>query len=91
MNMLTYICSPPGFLKSVVWIYAEYYTKSRLKRQGSFNIKLMALIQKCGAEIQKLPLDENIDKAVEISDEIVVLDEALPELARPDPQQSRLV
>ena len=46
---------------------------------------------KRGADFQKLPLDENIDKAVERSLEIIALDEALYELARMDEQKSRII
>lgn len=46
---------------------------------------------KRGADIKKLSLDENIDKAIEISDEIIALDDALQELAKIDPQKARLV
>jgi RNA polymerase sigma factor (TIGR02999 family) len=46
---------------------------------------------KRGADFQKLSLDENIDKAVERSHELVALDEALRELAEIDEQKSRIV
>jgi len=47
--------------------------------------------QKRGAEFLKLELDENIDKAIEISQELVALDDALRELDRIDPQKAKLV
>ena len=46
---------------------------------------------KRGADFQKLSLDDNIDKAVERSNEIVALDEALRELAEIDEQKSRII
>ena len=46
---------------------------------------------KRGADFQKLSLDENIDKAVERSNEIVALDEALKQLAEVDEQKSRII
>ena len=46
---------------------------------------------KRGGEFQKLQLDENIDKAVEISGEIVRLDEALDDLAKSDAPLAKLV
>ena len=46
---------------------------------------------KRGADFQKLSLDENIDKAVERSAELVALDEALRELAEIDEQKSRII
>jgi RNA polymerase sigma factor (TIGR02999 family) len=46
---------------------------------------------KRGADFQKLSLDENIDKAVERSHELVALDEALRELAEMDEKKSRIV
>lgn len=42
-------------------------------------------------ELEKLQLDENIDRAVEIGDEIVRLDEALKSLEKVDPPLARLV
>lgn len=47
--------------------------------------------QKRGGDYEKLSLDENIDKAVQRSTELIALDEALKELAEIDPQMSRLV
>ncbi len=47
--------------------------------------------EKRGADFQKLTLDENIDKAVERSEEIVALDRALEELAAIDEQKARIV
>jgi RNA polymerase sigma factor (TIGR02999 family) len=46
---------------------------------------------KRGADFQKLSLDENIDKAVERSGELLALDEALSELAEIDEQKARIV
>jgi RNA polymerase sigma-70 factor (ECF subfamily) len=46
---------------------------------------------KRGADFQKLSLDENIDRAVERSAELLALDEALQELARMDEQKSRII
>jgi RNA polymerase sigma-70 factor (ECF subfamily) len=46
---------------------------------------------KRGADFQKLSLDENIDKAVERSGELLALDEALSELAEIDQQKARIV
>jgi RNA polymerase sigma-70 factor (ECF subfamily) len=46
---------------------------------------------KRGADFQKLSLDENIDKAVERSDELLALDEALERLAEMDEQKARIV
>jgi RNA polymerase sigma factor (TIGR02999 family) len=47
--------------------------------------------EKRGSDFQKLSLDENIDKAVELSDELIALDDALKTLAQVDPQKARLV
>jgi len=47
--------------------------------------------EKRGAEFQKFSLDENVDKAVELSSELVALDDALKELAKVDPNNARLV
>lgn len=47
--------------------------------------------EKRGHEYQKLSLDENIDKAVERSHELIMLDDALKTLAEVDPQKSRIV
>jgi RNA polymerase sigma-70 factor (ECF subfamily) len=47
--------------------------------------------EKRGGELQKLQLDENIDKAVELGDELVRLDDALRDLAKVDPDNARLV
>jgi RNA polymerase sigma-70 factor, ECF subfamily len=46
---------------------------------------------KRGHDFQKLSLDENIDKAVERSAELLALDDALRELAEIDPPKARLV
>jgi RNA polymerase sigma-70 factor (ECF subfamily) len=46
---------------------------------------------KRGADFQKLSLDENIDKAVERSAELIALDDALQELAEIDEQKSRII
>jgi RNA polymerase sigma factor (TIGR02999 family) len=46
---------------------------------------------KRGGEINKLQLDENIDKAVEMSAELVALDDALNDLAKVDAQMAKLV
>lgn len=46
---------------------------------------------KRGSDYQKLSLDENIDKAVERSGELIALDEALTELAQVDELKSRIV
>jgi RNA polymerase sigma factor (TIGR02999 family) len=47
--------------------------------------------EKRGADFQKLTLDENIEKAVERSEEILALDRALEELAALDEQKARIV
>ncbi len=47
--------------------------------------------EKRGADFQKLALDENVDKAVERSTELLMLDDALKELAEVDEQKSRIV
>jgi len=47
--------------------------------------------EKRGADFQKLTLDENIEKAVERSEEIVALDRALEALAAIDEQKARIV
>ena len=46
---------------------------------------------KRGSDFQKLSLDENIDKAVERSAELVSLDEALTELSTVDEMKARIV
>ena len=46
---------------------------------------------KRGADFQKISLEENIDKAVERSAELLALDEALRELAEIDEQKSRII
>ena len=46
---------------------------------------------KRGGEFQKLSIDENVDKAVERSAELVALDDALRELAAIDEQKARIV
>src|SRR5688500_5472316 len=53
-----------------------------------------ARAQKAGkrlGNVEKLQLDENIDKAVEMGPDLVALDEALRSLAEMDPQLARLV
>ncbi len=47
--------------------------------------------EKRGAEFQKFSLDENINKVVELSSELIALDDALKELAKVDPNNARLV
>jgi RNA polymerase sigma factor (TIGR02999 family) len=47
--------------------------------------------EKRGADFQKLTLDENIEKAVERSEEIIELDRALEALAAIDEQKARIV
>jgi RNA polymerase sigma-70 factor, ECF subfamily len=47
--------------------------------------------EKRGADFQKLSLDENIDKTVERSSELIALDDALKTLARMDEQKGRIV
>jgi RNA polymerase sigma factor (TIGR02999 family) len=47
--------------------------------------------EKRGHDFQKLSLDENVDKAVERSMELIMLDDALHELAAVDEQKSRIV
>ncbi len=47
--------------------------------------------EKRGGDYQKLALDENIDKAFERSGELLMLDEALNQLAEIDPQKRRMV
>ena len=46
---------------------------------------------KRGGEIQKFSLDENLDKAFEISSELIALDDALKELAKFDEQKAKIV
>lgn len=46
---------------------------------------------KRGGEFQKFSLDENIDKAIEISNELISLDDALKELAKFDAQKAKIV
>ncbi|MBD0370223.1 MAG: sigma-70 family RNA polymerase sigma factor [Pyrinomonadaceae bacterium] len=46
---------------------------------------------KRGADFQKLSLEDNIDKAVERSSELIALDEALTDLAEIDEQKARIV
>src|ERR687889_243880 len=41
--------------------------------------------------VEKLQLDENVDKAAELGDDLVALDEALQDLAKMDPKLARLV
>ena len=47
--------------------------------------------EKRGHDFQKLSLDENIDRAVERSSDLIALDEALKSLAEFDEQKARLV
>lgn len=47
--------------------------------------------EKRGVEFEKLQLDENIDKAQELSLDLIRLDEALQELAKVDPPKAKLV
>jgi RNA polymerase sigma factor (TIGR02999 family) len=47
--------------------------------------------EKRGGELDNLRLDESIDVAVELSGELIALDEALQALAKVDPQMARLV
>lgn len=47
--------------------------------------------EKRGHDFQKLSLDENIDRAVERSTELIALDDALKALAAFDPQKARVV
>jgi len=47
--------------------------------------------EKRGHDFQKLSLDENIDKAVERSEELVALDDALNNLVKIDEQKARIV
>jgi RNA polymerase sigma-70 factor, ECF subfamily len=47
--------------------------------------------EKRGADFQKLTLDENVDKAVERSEEILALDRALETLAQIDETKARVV
>ena len=47
--------------------------------------------EKRGQDFQKLSLDENIDRAVERSSELIALDDALKALAEFDEQKARLV
>jgi RNA polymerase sigma factor (TIGR02999 family) len=47
--------------------------------------------EKRGQDFQKLSLDENIDRAVERSTELIALDDALKALAAFDPQKARVV
>lgn len=47
--------------------------------------------EKRGGDAEKFQLDENIDKARELSVEILRLDEALKDFAKADPQKARLV
>jgi RNA polymerase sigma factor (TIGR02999 family) len=46
---------------------------------------------KRGADYQKLQLDTNIDRAVEMRGELIALDEALKELETVAPEQAKLV
>jgi len=47
--------------------------------------------EKRGHDFQKLSLDDNIDKAVERSEELVALDDALNNLIKIDEQKARIV
>ena len=47
--------------------------------------------EKRGQDFQKLSLDENIDKSVERSSELIALDDALSALAEMDEQKGRIV
>ena len=47
--------------------------------------------EKRGQDFQKLSLDENIDRAVERSAELIALDDALKTLATFDAQKARMV
>ncbi|HKQ74120.1 MAG TPA: sigma-70 family RNA polymerase sigma factor, partial [Blastocatellia bacterium] len=47
--------------------------------------------EKRGQDFKKLSLDENIDRAVERSAELIALDDALNALAATKPQHSRVV
>ena len=47
--------------------------------------------EKRGQDFQKLSLDENIDRAVERSSELIALDEALKSFAEFDEQKARMV
>jgi RNA polymerase sigma factor (TIGR02999 family) len=47
--------------------------------------------EKRGQDFQKLSLDENIDRAVERSAELLALDDALKALAEFDEQKARMV
>jgi RNA polymerase sigma factor (TIGR02999 family) len=47
--------------------------------------------EKRGQDFQKLSLDENVDRAVERSTELIALDDALKALAAFDPQKARVV
>jgi RNA polymerase sigma-70 factor, ECF subfamily len=47
--------------------------------------------EKRGQDFQKLSLDENIDRAVERSSELIALDDALKALAEFDEQKARMV
>ena len=46
---------------------------------------------KRGQDFQKFSLDENIDRAVERSEELIALDDALKALAAFDPQKARMI
>ncbi len=46
---------------------------------------------KRGGEVEKFQLNEDIDKAAELSTDLIRLDEALKDLAKIDPQKARLV
>jgi RNA polymerase sigma factor (TIGR02999 family) len=47
--------------------------------------------EKRGQDFQKLSLDENIDRAVDRSAELIALDDALKALAEIDAQKARMV
>lgn len=46
---------------------------------------------KRGHEFQKLSLDENVDKAIELSGDLIAMDDALKTLEQIDPQKAKLV
>src|SRR5687767_1037818 len=47
--------------------------------------------EKRGQDFQKLSLDENVDRAVERSEELIALDDALKALAAFDPHKARMI
>ena len=54
-------------------------------------VVILAGAEKRGQDFQKLSLDENIDRAVERSSELIALDDALKTFATLDPQKARMV